>query len=158
MSEQTGVEMGKLSGPEEQNKRDHIQNNKKQQRTTKNNKKQQKTTTTSKNRNHNINTTETNKHQPQSQSKSHRNNTKHPKTTAFTCFGRKKGTFSDLVKQQEELWRCRFHPQGRCLAPRQLPNFGGCTPIKTLHLPETDPFSGLLLVGPFTAVIDLEKK
>ena len=36
--------MGKLSGPEEQNKRDHIQNSKKQQRTTKNNKKQQKTT------------------------------------------------------------------------------------------------------------------
>ena len=165
MSEQTGVEMGKLSGPEEQNKRDHIQNSKKQQRTTKNNKKQQKTTKNNKRQQQQVKTATTTWTQPKQTSINHNRNQNHTATTQNTpkqqhlpALAEKKGTFSDLAKQQEELWRCRFHPQGRCLAPRQLPNFGGCTPIKTLHLPETDPFSGLLLVGPFTAVIDLEKK
>ena len=136
--------MGKLSGPEEQNKRDHIQNNKKQQKnnkkTTKNNKQQQKTTTTRKNHNHNMNTTKTSKHQPQSQAKPHRNTPKHPKATRFTCFSEKNGTLAALQKQQRELCKSCFHPQGRCQAPRQLPNFGGFAPIKTLYFNETDPF------------------
>ena len=56
-----------------------------------------------------------------------------PKTTK-TQVKTPKWTLSQIPEPTGEQRGPRFHPQGGCLAPRQLPKYFGCAPIKTLDI------------------------